>query len=205
MIKQEGSGQEVDALNIGLKIKDLREKRRYTLQDVSAKTGLAVEMLSQIESDEVVPPVATLLKIANALTVGMVYFFQDKAGSEKIAVTRKSERISVDRRPHHQAGEVSYVYEALEAKKINKHMEPFIVEFPRQKANDMIFVSHDGEELVHVLEGKLEFRSIDQVHVLDVGDTIYFESDIEHSFRCAEGEKAKAMVVVWHRDSGGDL
>jgi len=189
----------VESLKIGKKVKELREKNRYTLQDMSAKTGLTAELLSEIETDQVVPPVATLLKLANALHVGMVYFFQEKAGSKKIAVTRASERVRMEKRPHHHHQEVNYVYETLETKKANNHMEPFLVELPRMPTSEMIFVSHDGEEFLHVLEGTLEFRSADQVHVLEPGDSIYFESDIGHSFRCLSKNSAKALVVVWNK------
>ena len=49
----------VKALKLGSKIRELRLKKNYTLQDVAAKTGLSKPFLSQIENDHVVPPVAT--------------------------------------------------------------------------------------------------------------------------------------------------
>ncbi len=199
MADQQQIDPHVEALRIGGKMKELREKHRYTFHDLSAKTDLSREYLSQVENNEVVPPVATLLKLAKALNVSMSYFFQDQAGSEKIAVTRVRERTRVERRPHHQKGEVNYIYEALEAKKTDKQMQPFLVEFPPQDTSDMIFVSHDGEEFLHLLDGKLEFRSVDRVELLDPGDSIYFESDVSHSFRCLSEKPAKAIVVVWSR------
>jgi transcriptional regulator with XRE-family HTH domain len=188
---------EVKALKIGSKVRELRQKKHFTLQDVAAKTGLSKPFLSQIENDHVVPPVATLLKLARAFDVGLAYFFQDEVGIDRIAITRRHERLRVERRPHHRKGEVNYIYEALDTKKTNKHMEPFLVEFPVQDTSEMIFMNHDGEEFLHVLEGTLEFRSIDRVEVLEPGDSIYFESELSHSFRCLGEEAAKAIVVVW--------
>jgi len=187
----------VKALKIGNKVRELRQKNRYTLQDLAAKTGLSKPFLSQIENHHVVPPVATLLKLARALNVNMGYFFQEEQSSEKISVTRQNERVRIERRPHHQKGEVNYIYEALETKKSNKHMEPFLVEFRDQDTSEMVFVSHEGEEFVYLLDGKLEFRTIDRVEILEPGDSIYFESDISHSFRCLSEQPARAMVVVW--------
>ena len=190
---------DVKALNLGSKVRELRLQKRYTLQDVAAKTGLSKPFLSQIENDHVVPPVATLLKLARALNVGLAYFFQDEAGIDKITVTRRHERVRVEKRPHHRKGEVDYVYEALDTKKANKQMEPFMVEFPVQESSEMVFMNHEGEEFLHVLEGKLEFRSVDRVEVLGAGDSIYFESDLSHSFRCLGEEPTKAIVVVWNK------
>ena len=194
---QDDISLEVKALKIGSKVRELRQKKHYTLQDVAAKTGLSKPFLSQIENDHVVPPVATLLKLARAFDVGLAYFFQDEVGIDRIAITRRNERVRVERRPHHRKGEVNYIYEALDTKKTNKHMEPFLVEFPVQNTSEMIFMNHEGEEFLHVLEGTLEFRSIDRVEVLGPGDSIYFESELSHSFRCLGEKPARAIVVVW--------
>ncbi len=194
---QDDISLEVKALKIGSKVRELRQKKHYTLQDVAAKTGLSKPFLSQIENDHVVPPVATLLKLARAFDVGLAYFFQDEVGIDRISITRRDERVRVEKRPHHRKGEVNYIYEALDTKKANKHMEPFLVEFPVQDTSEMIFMNHEGEEFLHVLEGNLEFRSIDRVEVLEPGDSIYFESDLSHSFRCLGEKPARAIVVVW--------
>jgi len=103
----------------------------------------------------------------------------------------------VERRPHQEKGEVNYRYESLETKKQDKHMEPFLVEFGNSETSEMVFMSHEGEEFLFLLEGKLEFRSVDRVEILNPGDTIYFESDLSHSFRCLGDEPARAVVVVW--------
>ena len=194
---QDDISLEVKALKIGSKVRELRQKKHYTLQDVAAKTGLSKPFLSQIENHHVVPPVATLLKLARAFDVGLAYFFQDEVGVDRIAITRRAERVRVERRPHHRKGEVNYIYEALDTKKANKHMEPFLVEFPVQDTSEMIFMNHEGEEFLHVLEGTLEFRTIDRVEVLEPGDSIYFESELSHSFRCLGEKPARALVVVW--------
>ena len=194
---QDDISLEVKALKIGSKVRELRQKKHYTLQDVAAKTGLSKPFLSQIENDHVVPPVATLLKLARAFDVGLAYFFQDEVGIDRIAITRRDERLRVERRPHHRKGEVNYIYEALDTKKTNKHMEPFLVEFPVQNTSEMIFMNHEGEEFLHVLEGTLEFRSTDRLEVLEAGDSIYFESELSHSFRCLGEKPARAIVVVW--------
>jgi transcriptional regulator with XRE-family HTH domain len=189
----------VKAFKIGNKVRELRQKNRFTLQDLAIKTGLSKPFLSQIENDHVVPPIATLLKLARALNVGMAFFFQDEIGSDKISITRQRERIRVERRPHQEKGEVDYIYIALETKKTNKNMEPFLVEFPIRDTEDMVFMSHEGEEFLYVTEGSVEFRTVDRVETLEAGDSIYFESDISHSFRCVSATPAKALAVIWSK------
>ncbi len=189
----------VKALKIGTKVRELRTKNKYTLQDLANKTGLSKPFLSQIENNHVIPPVATLLKLARALNVSLSYFFQDEATTEKVSITRKNERIRVEKRPHHGKEDVSYIYESLEIKKRDKHMEPFYVEFPPISVEDMNFTTHEGEEFLYVLEGKVEFRTVDRVEILEAGDSIYFDSSISHGFRCVGDKPAKAVAVIWSK------
>ncbi|MBA4395901.1 MAG: Cro/Cl family transcriptional regulator [Syntrophus sp. (in: bacteria)] len=186
-------------LKIGGKVKELRERNFHTLHDLAAKTGVPKSVLSEIESDELMPPVATLLKLARALNVGMAYFFRDDAPVEQVSVTRAGERISVKRRPHHREGEVDYIYESLEARMPGKHMEPLLVEFVPMETAEMVFTSHEGEEFLFLLDGKLEFRSNDRVESLSAGDALYFDSGLNHSFRSLTDAPARALVVVWNR------
>ncbi|SMC27792.1 transcriptional regulator, XRE family with cupin sensor [Desulfacinum hydrothermale DSM 13146] len=188
----------VKALKIGQKVRDLRQQYKYTLQDLAQKTGLSKPFLSQIENDHVVPPIATLMKLARALNVGLAHFFQDEASDEKVSITRPEERTKIERRPHQSKRDVNYIYESLEFRKRSKHMEPFLVEFHIQDADQMVFQSHSGEEFLYILEGELEFRTVDRVEVLRPGDSIYFDSDVSHSFRCLSERPARAVAVLYN-------
>lgn len=199
MPTHDNASHELKDLKLGHKLRELRDKFRLTLQDLSARTGLDAQMLANIESGALVPPVATLLKLAKTFQVGLAYFFEDQPQGVKISLTRTSDRKRLEKRPHHMAGEVTYIYETLENRKPDKHMEPFLVEFPAMPTEDMVFVSHEGEEFVYLMEGRLEFRTPDRVEILEPGDSIYFDSDVSHSFRCVGEGTAKAVVVVWSR------
>ena len=73
------------------------------------------------------------------------------------------------------------------------------MEFPIRDTEDMVFMSHEGEEFLYVTEGSVEFRTVDRVETLEAGDSIYFESDISHSFRCVSETPAKALAVIWSK------
>jgi len=199
MTQDDAADQAFTDTSIGRKVRELREKNQLTIMDLAARTGVPKSVLAEIESGDVTPPVATLLKLAKAMNVGMAYFFQDEAVADKVSVTRKEQRIRIRRRPHHHEGEVDYIYESLETRKPEKHMEPLFVEFQPMETGDMVFSSHEGEEFVYLLEGRLEFRSNERTEVLTPGDAIYFESDINHAFRGLDDKAARAIVVVWNR------
>jgi transcriptional regulator with XRE-family HTH domain len=190
----------VKALKIGAKVRELRKKNKFTLQDLASQTGLSKPFLSQIENGRVTPPIPTLLKLSRGLRVGLAFFFQDHEGPEKVTITRNCDRVRVERRPHHEKGEVAYVYESLETQKANKHMEPFLVEFGTCPREEMVFMSHGGEEFLYVLQGRLEFRTMERVDVLEVGDSIYYDADVSHGFRSLGEAPAKAIAVIWNQE-----
>ena len=188
---------EVAALNLGSQIRQLRKQRGLTLQDVSNMTGLSKPLLSQIENNIAAPPIATLIKISSALGVKIGHFFQDTSLTKRIVVVRKADRYGVKKRTHHNNSDsIGYHYEPLAYPMIDKQMEPFLVEFEARDEKNLLFNNHRGEEFLFVIEGQLEFRCSDQVIVLEVGDSLYFDSGIPHALRGVD-KTAKALIVVY--------
>jgi transcriptional regulator with XRE-family HTH domain len=192
--------EELKELNLGQKIKTLRQRKGLSLQQMAGRTSLSVPLLSQIESEVVAPPVATLLKISKALNVNIGYFFQEEESGKRAVIVRKNERKQVFRRIHEDPSKVGYYYESLAYPKADKHMEPFQVQFEVKKKEDLLFFNHKGEEFVFVLEGQLEFNYEDETFVLEPGDSLYFDSSFPHAFRAVAKKTALAIDVIYAED-----
>ena len=188
---------EVKALNLGSRIRRLRLKKGLTLKDISLLTGLSKPLLSQIENNNASPPIATLLKISKALGVTIGYFFQALESPDRIVLVRREDRNEIMRRIHEEASVVGYRYESLAYPRLDKHMEPFIVEVEPRGEKDLIFYNHSGEEFLFVLEGELEFRGSDKILVLEKGDSLYFDSHTPHALRGLNGKKASVLSVIY--------
>jgi transcriptional regulator with XRE-family HTH domain len=193
---EQNNSPTTDSHDLGKRVRDLRQKRRYALQDLAAKTGLPKPLLEQLENDQHNPPVASLFKIAKALDVDISYFFQTDDQEVKVAVTHPEQRITSVKRGHQQAGEVGYSYQSLEVHKPHKLMQPLLVSFDVMEKSEMVFVCHEGQECVYLLSGELEFRTPEEVHHLRQGDCLYFDSDVPHAFRSLGDEPAEALIVV---------
>ncbi len=189
--------KKLKALAIGEKIRRIRQSKGLTLEDISRRTGLSKALISRIENEHVSPPIATLLRIASALKVEISHFFTDHTSPYKVTVVRHHER-STTRDSMIAAGQdAGYTYELLAFKKDDKHMEPFIVEFDLKGREEVPMQQHKGEEFLHLLEGKLEFFTEDEVIILEKGDSIYFDSGIPHGYRGLGHKPPKALVVVY--------
>ena len=189
--------EEVAALNLGNKIRNLRKHRALTLQEVSDLTGLSKPLLSQIENNIAAPPIATLIKISTALGVKISHFFQNQNMDDRIVVVKKNERYGVKKLFHHKnETRIGYRWESLAYPMVGKQMEPFVVEIEPRDEDDLLFNDHKGEEFHFVLDGIVEFRSAEQVHHLEKGDSIYFDSSIPHALR-GIGGLAKSLIVIF--------
>ena len=98
--------------------------------------------------------------------------------------------------------DAGYHYESLELHMPNKRMEPFLVTFDDQNAEEMTFYSHEGEEFLFLLEGTLEYRTGGETGTIKSGDSLYLESDAAHAFRSVGVVPARALVVVCGGDKG---
>ncbi|MDZ7760859.1 MAG: cupin domain-containing protein [Desulfovermiculus sp.] len=188
--------KDLGQLGVGEKIRRMRSNKGLSLQQLAEKTGLSKPLISQIENEQVSPPISTLLKIANSLDTDISFFFQDQVREVKTAVVRNTERVISPRRQVQGKAKLGYTYEALAATKPFKTMEPFLVTFEVKGPEDVIKFSHEGEEFAFVLEGQLEFSTEAETIVLNPGDSLYFDSDQLHGFRARGETPAKALITV---------
>ena len=189
--------EEVAALNLGNKIRNLRKQRALTLQEVSELTGLSKPLLSQIENNIAAPPIATLIKISTALGVKISHFFQDQNMEDRIVVVRQDDRYSVKKLFHHkEESQVGYRWESLAYPMVGKQMEPFVVEIQPRNEEELLYNDHQGEEFHFILDGIVEFRTADQIHQLHQGDSLYFDSSIPHALR-GIGGRATSLIVIF--------
>ncbi len=50
--------------NIGTKVRELRKTMGFTLQSVANQTGFSPALISQIENNNIIPPIATLSRLS---------------------------------------------------------------------------------------------------------------------------------------------
>ena len=181
--------------NIGAKIKKLRKARKLTLQDVAQETGFSPALISQIENNNVSPPIATLSKIARFFDVKISTFFDDEEEERKYEVVRRNERRVVSRVISKAGTGHGYTYEALSFRKRNTKMEPFVVTVSERPAEETLY-NHEGEEFLLILKGKAEIILAEERISLDEGDAIYFDAVLKHRLLSRDGSEVQVLAVV---------
>src|SRR3712207_5190917 len=141
---------------VGEKIKALREDKSITREELSERSGLAVEQIKRIEENIDIPSLAPLIKIARVLGVRLGTFLddQDEVGPVVCRKKEAKDAISFSNNAIHSRKHMEY--HSLSKSKADRHMEPFIIDVMPMKDSDFVLSSHEGEEFIMVMEGTME-------------------------------------------------
>lgn len=182
-------------IRVAERLRKAREDQGLTLQDISQRTDIPIAELAKIEDGVFLPPLGTIIRLAKAINMKMGYFI---SGDEECAYTivRHHDRKTVSRFGSEKGKQYGYEYESLAPYKKDRHMEPFLVTLePADTAEERS--THDGQEFIFVLQGQMEVRLEDQIHVLGPGDAIYYDSTVPHLVKCHGREETKILAVLY--------
>ena len=182
------------AYEIGKKLRQLRMKKKIALVDLGKHTGLSASMLSQLENGKLVPTLPTLARIAMVFDVGLDHFFADKRRTRMFSVVRAGERIKFPDRA--DVPIPSYYFECLAFHVQDKSLQAYLAEFPTRDDGKDAEHAHEGAEFIHVLSGTLAIHYQDEEHVLNAGDSVYFDASEPHTYRALNGVNAKGLVIT---------
>ncbi len=176
---------------IGAKIRRLRQAKDLGLAQLGEHSGLSAGMLSKIERGQQVPTLQTLLRISMVFGVGLDHFFSE-SDAPVLEVVRRADRL---RLPDRTDGRPRYLFESLDYPVTDKPFETYAAEFLADRPLSEPH-SHAGDELIFVIEGRLEVSIHERTVELGPGDSLYFDARFDHAYRCLGDRAARAVVVV---------
>lgn len=188
------SRKEEDAhVALGARLKQRRLEAKLTLAELAERSGFGKGYLSRIENGLKVPPLGTLSRITDVLGIEAASLLTEKAQTpwRGVSFVKKTEK-----RPTVMGGsQFGYDYFALTDSTTGRAIQPFLFYFP-DKVDKFVFFEHEGEEMIHVLTGRVEWQVGVDKFILEPGDTIHFDSRIPHRGHSLSGP-ATALVVMY--------
>jgi electron transfer flavoprotein alpha subunit/quercetin dioxygenase-like cupin family protein len=184
-----GAGGESSAAagGFGAHVRQLREARGWSTEDLAARTGQTPEFIDQVEESKLSPPVSFIVGMARAMQVDPGTFLRP----EEQADIQDRRQQAYFRRTR----EYSYTNMTPDAE--NSHLRGFMVTIEAHQAHKPVAYKHEGEEFIFVLEGELEFTLSDKVHQLKPGEAIHFNSDVPHKLRNLTQQATRCLVVLY--------
>ncbi|ADE36526.1 helix-turn-helix domain-containing protein [Methanohalophilus mahii] len=176
---------------ISSRVKELRGLSGISTEEIASNLDISLEEYNKYESGELDIPASILFEIAQLLKVDMTVLLTGEDPRMHIfTITRKDEGVSVERRKQYQ-------YEGLAPNFIHKKAEPFVVTVEPQSNQDSTPNSHPGQEFDYVLEGSLKVTIHNNEIILNEGDSIYFDSNYNHSMQAVGDKTAKFLAIIF--------
>jgi transcriptional regulator with XRE-family HTH domain len=172
------------SVDVGERIKALRDERHMSLRVLSKKSGISANALSLIERSKTSPTVTTLMAVARAFSLSVNDFFTDTDKEKDGFVVYKRS----DSRPN---GPI----EALATNLKSQNLNPLFLRLgPNEKfRKELCF--HPGDEFIYCLSGEIECE-IDSDRIrLSSGDAITYKADIPHRLRSTSPSGSDVLVV----------
>ena len=177
------------AKRIGNNLKELRTTVGLSPKRLAEETDLSPAFFSRLEKGNVMPSIATLQIIADALKVDIESFFRRDV-EKGYVINRVEKRRFI--RPKGKTYTVALLAENME----NPFMEPFLVCLPHKaEEGETDFTIHEGQEFCYVVKGNVEVTLGEQKFTLKSGDAAYWNGVIPHKATSPDMEQAVTLNV----------
>ncbi len=180
------------AIDLGSRLKALRTKRGMSQSELARLVGVTPGAVSQVESNLVYPSIPALLKMAEALSVDVSSFFQEKPGPRKRFVFPSSEAVEAK---CEGAPEGSVTARRLLPVDFDSKAEPLLVEILPHTTLSSHFFVHKGEEFGWMVSGKLHAEVEKTLYTLHPGDAVYVSSETPSRWKNPGPRSAKILWV----------
>jgi transcriptional regulator with XRE-family HTH domain len=189
--------QDAVSVNIGERLRELREARNISMRALATRSGLSANALSMIERGRASPSVSTLYKLADALGISITSFFGSDMEKKQVVFLKAEERTRVSF--------TRGIFEALGGEQFAGRVEPFMLTLENNANSGPRTMAHTGHEFVFCLRGELEYQVERQVYELTAGDSLLFAAHLKHRWKNAGGKVATALIIISGFEEGEEL
>ncbi len=176
---------------IAERIKGMREIVGVDQQTIAKELGISESLYQEYENGITDIPVGVLYKLAQRYHVELASFLTgEEPRLHTYCLTRKDKGVSVERRKE-------YKYQSLAPGFIHKKAEPFLVVVePDAPEAPVHYNNHPGQEFDYVLEGTMKVVLDNHEVVLNEGDSLFFDSAVNHGMKALNGKPAKFLAII---------
>jgi transcriptional regulator with XRE-family HTH domain len=178
--------QSIDA--IANNLRNTREDRSLSLDQLSELTGVSKSMLRQIETGKSSPTIATIWKIANGLRVSFTALLRKPVVEAEVKSFR-GEKPLTGKSEHYRL----YPLIPFEPQ---QSFETYYVEID----SGAVFQGepHEGNvyEYVFVIKGKLQISVAGKIFKINEGEFLQFLANCPHEYKCIGKKMTSAIMHI---------
>lgn len=176
------------SVDVGLRLKELREIRNISMRSLATKSGLSANALSMIERGRTSPSVSTLYKLADALGISITSFFGTDSEKKQVVFLKSDERA--------RFGFTRGVFEALGGEQFTGRVEPFMLTLESSASSGPHTMTHTGHEFVFCVRGELDYQVEKETFHLTSGDSLLFAAQLKHKWKNPGKTVTNALIII---------
>ncbi|WP_217605776.1 helix-turn-helix domain-containing protein [Chitinophaga sp. GbtcB8] len=185
-------------IQISNKIKEKRKAKGITIQELADKAAVSKGLISQIENNRTVPSLLVLINIIRSLNLDMNEFFNE------IGQPQQNSRVIIKQQADYQAFEKEtargFLYKRVLTKNVKNTPVDIVVLELKTGARRNQMVKTDAYEYKYILQGTVEYQIENEKHILNEGDSLFFDGRLGHKpANIGEGD-AKILVVYFFQE-----
>jgi transcriptional regulator with XRE-family HTH domain len=193
------TGETDDQASIGrvlcARVRELRRKKGWTLEEMSAACGVSRSMLSEIERQRANPTLAVAYRIAQAFGMSLGELV------ELPEATRRIDLIRAEDRTYHYRTDRHCRIRTLSPLHLEKSVEYYEVVLQPGGALRSLPHFEGARELLTVQSGRVRVTCADDAEELRTGDSAHYPADVPHAIdNIAESQAVLFLVVTYLRD-----
>ncbi|KGB82608.1 transcriptional regulator [Rhodovulum sp. NI22] len=193
LARASGEQVQVEPLNLGARVRELRNARGWTLEQAANQAGLARSTLSKIENGQMSPTYEALKKLAEGLAISVPQLFTPPKKGQvngRMTVTRSGEGAA--------HATTTYEHELLAGALTKKQMLPYRARIRARSFDEFDgWVRHDGEEFLYVLTGVIRlYTEFYEPVEMRRGDSAYYDAAMGHNVVSVSEEDATILWVT---------
>ncbi len=171
---------------LGKRLYKRRTEQGLSLRVLAEKTDLTASFLSQLERGVTNASLKSLQRLADALSVPMLYFLEDNS--------KRSPVVRANNRPRLELEGSAATYELLtpdltgKFEALMRRIQPGTEVLARN-------LSVETEQMIFIFCGSLKVSLKDKEYILDTGDSIYFNGHDLVRLQCV-GEREACWIYV---------
>lgn len=179
MVKAGQSGAEKlsarSADTLGLRIRQLRQDQGMSIAVLAKNSGVPASTISKIENGLLNPSLVNAINLATALQANLGFLLdRTRTSHARYSVVRRNQR------GRRSFPEMALVLEDLSSGFVPGLLESRIGTISPGSHSGKEYMTHPGEELAHVLSGRMTYDIDGTIVEIGRGDSLHFKSDTPH-------------------------
>ncbi len=176
-------------MHLGQLIRRYRKEKNLTLKTVAKRSGVSEGFLSQVENSVKSPSVETLMRICGSIGFNAGDLLNQIENQEKLVVIRKEDWDEMDL-PH--TGFTTTRFFSPEQRTV---IDSAVLVLEPERSIPVRKGIKNGQEILCILEGRLELIQGENTIKLATGDSVHFWSAKEHQKIINRG--SERAVALW--------